>query len=187
MLLYGKNPTVYEVITEDQPVLLYMNIDLSLGTGENSFTFNEVNALIIYIKNKLIEHLHLSFTDLRDDFDHENNLKVMHSCSSLKFSLHIVHRVVFDNNSCSCVSYVLEFDAFVKMNIQSGVRRELDEDGEYSTNTLLAKNRLRNHPSFIDKSVYKKSQQFRTLDCSKIRKNRPLLLYNSPLSLKQIM
>lgn len=180
-MVWYRKPTVYEVIMEHQPIFLYMDIDLSLTNEDFPLTHTEVDNLIKYIKQKLIQHLDMSFPDHQQEFDHNNNLIILQSCSSMKFSLHIIHRgVVFDNNSCSCISYVLEFDAFVRNDIQSGIRRPADEEAE-SIDILNAKNRLKSHLSFIDKSVYKRSQQFRTLGCSKIRKNRPLLLYCFPL------
>lgn len=182
MINYRK-PTVYEVIFEDHPVSLYLDIDLSLDEHESTISYGEADALIAYIKMKLIEHLNLSFPGSQEEFDHEHNLIIMHSCSNMKFSLHIVHRgIVFDNNSCSCASYVLEFDAYIKMDILTGTRRTADGDENNTTNILLAKNRLRIHLSFIDKSIYKKSQQFRTLGCTKIRKIRALKIYNLPFT-----
>lgn len=64
----------------------------------------------------------------------------------------------------------------------SGIRRPASEDDDdNNTHTSIAKYRLRGHIAFINKSVYKKNPG--SLEPSKIRKNRPLLLYSPPFTI----
>lgn len=94
MVLYQK-PTFYEIITE-QPTSLYLDIDLSLHPDELSLDFEEVDLIVTYIKQKLIHHLDISFDQVCHEFNYQENLIIMHSCSSLKMSLHTLHiRKVF--------------------------------------------------------------------------------------------
>lgn len=179
MIMYTR-PTCYEVILEGSNVFLYMDIEITLNDEEeHRFSFDEVHQIILLLKKLLIQHLDLSFPSI----DHQDQILILQACSPSKFSIHIIHRgVVFADHSCSCASYVAEFAAYVKKEVSRGIVRHLDDAESENIALLSAKSRIKSHPSFIDQSVYKRSQQFRTFGSSKISKNRPLVLYTGILN-----
>ncbi|KAI9366618.1 hypothetical protein BD770DRAFT_450882 [Pilaira anomala] len=153
MVLYQK-PTVYEIITE-QPTSLYLDIDLSLHPDELSLDFEETSLSTKFVTSSITKKISSSC------------ILVLHlKCHYILF----IVELFFDNNTCSCASYVMEFNAFISKDIQSGVTRSRDSSDDNNNNLLTVKHRLRDHLSFIDLSVYKKSQQFRTYGSTKFTK-----------------
>jgi hypothetical protein len=109
-----KQPSVYKIISEPQPVSLYLNVEIS-SSDEYQFTYAESVAIINFINDQLESHLKLSFPIL--DID-KGKCIILHACNATKLSTHIIHKgVAFEEHTCSYTAYVVEFDAYVKIKL----------------------------------------------------------------------
>ncbi|KAI8575167.1 hypothetical protein K450DRAFT_263007 [Umbelopsis ramanniana AG] len=157
---WNGKPSIYEVITERDNVRLYLDCEFDLSDTQ-LLTKEDVFTCVQFIRSCLNQHLRLSFPSL--DIN-PNELIILHGCTPIKMSLHLIHRsIIFDNAQCSCASYVHELNAFLRHQLE-------DSD----LNDFLKENLKK----IIDLSVYQKNQLYRTYGASKLDKMRPFILYD---------
>lgn len=196
-----EQPSVYEVVFDENPCALYMDIDVDVR--EIQITTDTLKELFptyeLYDKHDNIVNEYL--TTMNSEIDEEEpglatriirkslylhlrlslgvtidaeSIKIFSACRTSKLSFHVLCRdVIFTENSISCAAYVYEFSKYFQHKCFE-IYYDLLTKGIFNPLRRCLCRLLGIHRSSIDMSVYSRVRQFRLLGNAK-RGKSPLI------------
>jgi DNA polymerase III delta prime subunit len=156
MALSQDDRNMYEILKEDRPHKMYLDIDCKYNSVKKFFKANDTDDTI---KNDITDALESMIEDFQEYYfsDHDHwDVNILDSSNKLKFSFHFCVDIKLKNFEES-QAFHKRFLAYIKDNC--------DEEDFFEM------------PQHVDKCVYTKNRLIRLINQSKFGQDRPLKIY----------